>query len=72
MNLIGFGYKLGVGKTTCADFLKDHTKLSFASGVKEEVSDFLIHLGVQFRYENLYGTQKDKEEEEDDFKKDRL
>ena len=62
MNLIGFGYKLGVGKTTCADFLKDHTKLSFASGVKEETAEFLIHLGVQFRYENLYGTQKDKEE----------
>ena len=62
MNLIGFGYKLGVGKTTCADFLKDYTKLSFASGVKEEVSDFLTHLGVQFRRENLYGTQKDKDE----------
>ena len=62
MNLIGFGYKLGVGKTTCADFLKDHTKLSFAVGVKEETAEFLTHLRVPFRHENLYGSQKDKEE----------
>ena len=62
MNLIGFGYKLGVGKTTCADFLKGYTKLSFAAGVKEETAEFLTHLGVPFRPENLYGSQKDKEE----------
>lgn len=62
MNLIGFGYKLGVGKTTCANFLKEYTKLSFASGVKEETAEFLTHLGVPFRPENLYGSQKDKEE----------
>lgn len=62
MNLIGFGYKLGVGKTTCADFLKGFTKLSFASGVKEETAEFLHHMGVPFRHENLYGSQKDKDE----------
>ena len=62
MNLIGFGYKLGVGKTTCANFLKGFTKLSFASGVKEETAEFLRHLGVKFKPENLYGSQKDKDE----------
>ena len=62
MNLVGFGYKLGVGKTTCAVFLDGFTRLSFASGVKEEVSEFLTHLGVKFARENLYGSQKDKEE----------
>ena len=62
MNLIGFGYKLGVGKTTCANFLKGFTKLSFASGVKEETAEFLHHMGVPFRHENLYGSQKDKDE----------
>ena len=62
MNLIGFGYKLGVGKTTCANFLKEYTKLSFASGVKEETAEFLAHLGVAFEHRHLYGSQKDKEE----------
>ncbi len=62
MSLIGFGYKLGVGKTTCADFLKDYTKLSFASGVKDETAEFLRNLGVKFKTENLYGSQKDKDE----------
>lgn len=62
MNLIGFGYKLGVGKTTCADFLKGFTKLSFASGVKEETAEFLHHMGVAFEHRHLYGSQADKEE----------
>ena len=62
MKLVGFGYKLGVGKTTCADFLKGFTKLSFASGVKEETAEFLHHLGVKLKPENLYGSQKDKDE----------
>ena len=59
MNLIGFGYKLGVGKTTCADFLKDHTKLSFGTAVKEETAEFLTHLGVSFEHRHLYGSQAD-------------
>ena len=62
MDLIGFGYKLGVGKTTCADFMEDHIKLSFGTAVKEETAEFLTHLNVTFERRHLYGSQADKDE----------
>jgi hypothetical protein len=63
--VLGFAGKAQVGKTTCANFLRDGREfrtLSYAKGVKTECHAFLGELGVDFRREHLYGDYKQKEE----------
>lgn len=64
--LIALSGKMSSGKDTFADIAVSEfgfKKISLASTLKEEVSNFLNKFGIIYKYENLYGTQADKEEE---------
>lgn len=63
--IIGFAGAIAAGKTTAANHLvktAGAVKLSFADAVKREAADFLHDMGVEFRPENLWGTQDEKDE----------
>jgi hypothetical protein len=62
--IIGVSGKAGAGKGEFAKVAQQEfgaTIVSFASGVKEEVSEWLRDNNVGFDYKNLYGSQEDKE-----------
>lgn len=62
--IIGVSGKAQAGKGEFARLAQDMygaTIVSFAAGVKEEVSDFLTAHDVVFTFRNLYGNYDDKE-----------
>ena len=62
---IALSGKAGVGKDVFADVAVNEfgfKKVSLASSLKDEVSDFLNKFGIKYEERNLYGTQQDKEE----------
>lgn len=63
--LVGVSGKIGSGKTTLANIACNTVgakKISFAGLLKCEVEKFLLDHDAIFIYENLYGTQEEKEE----------
>lgn len=65
MKIVGFSGKAGAGKTTAALHSIEcfgGVKLSFADALKGEVAGFLQTCCAEYRPENLFGTQADKEE----------
>ena len=62
--LVAFSGKAQAGKSQAAKFLEQNgfEVVSFASAVKQEVSDFMAEYGVVFEERHLYGTIRDKEE----------
>jgi hypothetical protein len=62
--IIGCSGKAGSGKGELAKIAKEEfgaTIVSFASGVKEEVGEFLDKYEVCWEHRHLYGSQADKE-----------
>lgn len=65
MRLVSFSGHAGSGKTTAAQHAIacfTGTKLSLADAVKEEVSEYLVSMGVDFERRHLWGSQADREE----------
>jgi hypothetical protein len=63
--LIGFAGRAQTGKTSAAQTLALHRgfrTVSFASGLKEEVTQMLEKFGIDFRMANLYGDNDAKQE----------
>ena len=66
MNVIGIGYRSGVGKDTMADFLVDKhkaVKMSMATPLKELAYELYNHLGVQ-RADYYEGINKEERRKE--------
>lgn len=62
--IVGISAKAGAGKSTFASIANleyGFNILSFAKGVKEEVSEFFDRCEVVYNYRHLYGSQEDKE-----------
>ena len=63
--IVGIHGKAGSGKDTLADLIVSEyngIKIPFAKTVKNEVESFLIENNINYRTQNLWGTQEEKEE----------